>query len=56
MLQGHTGKVRDFAQAIIAERDVRHGTVAHVPVDVGAEPHSHGHGAPHDHGHARPKG
>ncbi|MEC4595230.1 nickel-responsive transcriptional regulator NikR [Nitrospirillum amazonense] len=52
VLQGHTGEVRDFAQAIIAERGVRHGHVSYVPVDVGAAPHSHGHGAPHAHGHA----
>ncbi|TWB23396.1 CopG family transcriptional regulator [Nitrospirillum amazonense] len=56
VLRGRTVDVRDFAQAIIAERGVRHGNVTFVPVDIGAEPHSHSQNGGTGHSHARPKG
>ncbi len=47
MLRGKTGMVRSFADALIAERGVRHGQVNLVPVDAGA-------GRGHGHVHSRP--
>jgi CopG family nickel-responsive transcriptional regulator len=47
LLRGATRDVRAFADALIAERGVRHGQLNLVPVDVGA-------GRPR-HVHARPK-
>jgi CopG family transcriptional regulator, nickel-responsive regulator len=47
ILRGRTADVHAFADAVIAERGVRHGGLNLVPVDVGA--------APHRHVHARPK-
>jgi len=44
MLRGKTDVVRRFADALIAERGVRHGQVNLVPVDVDA-----GHGHVHSH-------
>lgn len=44
MLRGKTEVVRSFADALIAERGVRHGQVNLVPVDVDA-----GHGHVHSH-------
>jgi len=47
ILRGRTADVHAFADAVSAERGVRHGGLNLVPVDVGA--------APHRHVHARPK-
>lgn len=46
MLRGATEAVRHFADALIAERGVRHGQINLVPVDVDA---SHG----HEHSHPK---
>jgi CopG family nickel-responsive transcriptional regulator len=46
MLRGKTEVVRRFADALIAERGVRHGQVNLVPVDAEA---AHGHGHVHSH-------
>jgi len=46
MLRGKTAAVRRFADALIAERGVRHGQVNLVPVDADA---GHGHGHVHSH-------
>lgn len=46
MLRGKTEVVRRFADALIAERGVRHGQVNLVPVDAEA---GHGHGHVHSH-------
>jgi CopG family nickel-responsive transcriptional regulator len=47
MLKGPVGKVREFAQEIMAERGVRHGQLNLVSVELG-KVHSHG-GAAHRH-------
>jgi len=47
MLKGPVQRVRDFADAIIAERGVRHGQLNLISVEMG-KPHSHG-GAAHRH-------
>ena len=57
VLQGHTGDVRAFAEATIAETGVRHGNLHLVPVDMVHDHHDHGHhhhGHPH-HVHSHPK-
>jgi CopG family nickel-responsive transcriptional regulator len=46
MLRGKTDVVRRFADALIAERGVRHGQINLVPVDEDA---GHGHGHVHSH-------
>jgi len=46
MLRGRTEVVRRFADALIAERGVRHGQVNLVPVEAEA---GHGHGHVHSH-------
>ncbi|MDP2834956.1 MAG: nickel-responsive transcriptional regulator NikR [Pseudomonadota bacterium] len=45
-LRGHTEEVRAFAEKLIAERGVRHGTLNLIPVESEAAPH---------HVHSRPK-
>ena len=47
MLKGPVGRVRQFAEEIIAERGVRHGQLNLVSVEF-TKAHSHG-GAPHRH-------
>jgi CopG family nickel-responsive transcriptional regulator len=54
VLRGKAPEVRDFANAVIAERGVTYGQVSFVPVAVDTVAHSHG-GAPHRHAHAHPK-
>jgi CopG family nickel-responsive transcriptional regulator len=58
ILRGKTGKVRKFAEHVIAERGVRHGRVVLVPTDVLAKPDAPGpEAAPHPHPHPhRPAG
>jgi CopG family nickel-responsive transcriptional regulator len=54
ILRGKTGKVRKFAEHVIAERGVRHGRVMLVPTNVLSKPPSDGHAASHDHPHPHP--
>ncbi len=44
LLQGAADSVRDFAQATIAQRGVRHGNIHMVPSDLSAPSHRHDHG------------
>jgi CopG family nickel-responsive transcriptional regulator len=64
ILRGPLSDVRAFAEGIIAERGVRHGSLNVVSVEVseGSRAHRHGHGThdhdhghPHDHVHLKPK-
>jgi CopG family nickel-responsive transcriptional regulator len=48
VLKGRGAQVREFADAVIAERGVRHGHVVIVP---GSEDHGHSHTGSHAHGH-----
>jgi CopG family nickel-responsive transcriptional regulator len=52
MLRGKTEAVRRFADALIAERGVRHGQINLVPVDEDAG-HGHKHGYRHVHCHPK---
>ena len=52
LLKGPARAVRRFADAIAAERGVRHGSLNVVMVDI-SPAHSHGHG--HSHVHVRPQ-
>ena len=59
LLRGPTAAVRSFADALIAERGVRHGqlNLIEVDVDVGRA-HGHGYrpaGSGHGHVHLKPK-
>jgi CopG family nickel-responsive transcriptional regulator len=53
MLRGATADVSAFANALMAEPQVRHGSLNLVPVDLEEEEHSHAH--PHRHVHSSPK-
>lgn len=53
MLRGATGEVTDFANALMAEAQVRHGRLNLVPVELSAEDHTHKHH--HRHLHSHPK-
>ncbi len=55
VLRGRTKAVREFANGVIAERGVTHGSVSLVPVVVDAGTHAHGEDR-HSHEHRRPKG
>lgn len=48
MLRGPVKEIRSFANAVMAERGVRHGKVSMVPVDMSESNHAHG-GSPHVH-------
>jgi CopG family nickel-responsive transcriptional regulator len=50
VLKGRGHEVRQFADAVIAERGVRHGNVIFIPNGGGA-PHRHGRGGHHAHAH-----
>ena len=54
ILKGPVREVRRFADAISAERGVRHGKLNVVMVDL-SPAHSHGHGHGHAHVHVRPQ-
>jgi CopG family transcriptional regulator, nickel-responsive regulator len=54
VLRGKAAAVRDFAQAVIAERGVTYGNVSLVPVAVDTAVHRHG-DASHRHAHTHPK-
>jgi CopG family nickel-responsive transcriptional regulator len=59
ILRGPVRAVRDFAQAIIAERGVRHGSLNVISVSVTPGGHDHHHGPEphaHDHVHLKPRG
>lgn len=58
LLRGTTVVVRDFANALIAERGVRHGQLNLVAVELDqhhVHPHEHSHGSAADHGHVHLK-
>ena len=58
MLRGATAAVRAFADAVVAERGVRHGSLHMVPVDVDTRhgpQHAHAVGGPAHHVHSHPK-
>lgn len=48
IMRGPISSVRTFADAVMAERGVRHGKLNMVPVDVSESSHDHG-GTPHTH-------
>lgn len=51
LMRGPVREIRSFANAVMAERGVRHGKLNMVPVDVSESSHSHG---GHPHTHSRP--
>jgi CopG family nickel-responsive transcriptional regulator len=53
LLKGPVKRVRDFAEAMIAERGVRHGVLNLINVEFGS-PHTHG-GSTHSHRHLIPR-
>lgn len=53
VLRGRGSQVREFADAVIAERGVRHGHVVVVPGGDGPHHHHHGSSDHHHHGPAR---
>lgn len=58
ILRGATAAVRAFADALIAERGVRHGQLNLVSVEMSGDDHPHGHaahGSSPAHVHLRPK-
>ena len=59
ILEGETGAVRRFSDAVMAETGVRHGKLSAVPVETRATgKHSylhHAHGGQQPHTHIRPK-
>jgi CopG family nickel-responsive transcriptional regulator len=52
LLKGRASDVQRCADAVIAERGVRHGRTVMVPVDLAQEVHRHGKEAAHAHSHA----
>lgn len=50
VLKGKSAEVKAFADHVIAERGVRHGHVAMMPIEA-SHSHSHGHGHSHEHDH-----
>ena len=55
VLQGPVMQVRQCAEALVAERGVRHGKLHLVPTSVTATAHRHGHKHAGKHTHRRPK-
>jgi CopG family nickel-responsive transcriptional regulator len=55
ILRGHLDEVRTFADRLIAERGVRHGSLNIVTADLDA-PHTHAHGEGGRHRHLKPRG
>ena len=53
VLKGGAGKVRHFADHVIAERGVRHGRLVLVPIDRVESKHAHGEGKARPHEHMR---
>jgi len=54
ILRGKSGKVRKFAEHVIAERGVRHGRVVVVPTEALARPLAKPHAGGHSHDHHAP--
>ena len=55
ILQGETARLRRFADLVISERGVRHGSLQLVPIDLQVDEHAHGDpGAVAPHRHSRP--
>jgi len=60
ILRGPTAEVRNFADALIAQRGVRHGQLNMVSVEIASDRHAHPHGDheaghSHRHEHIKPK-
>jgi CopG family nickel-responsive transcriptional regulator len=58
ILRGPTASVRNFSDALISERGVRHGQLNLVSADIAGSGHHHSHGAHgknHSHIHLKPK-
>jgi CopG family nickel-responsive transcriptional regulator len=60
ILRGATAEVRELANALIAERGVRHGQLNLVSAEIDEKVHEHSHAhrpasLPHRHGHLKPK-
>lgn len=55
-LRGAIEAVRAFADALVAEPGVRHGTVSIIPLDECTGGHVHGHPHDHEHAHDQPHG
>src|SRR5262249_19869301 len=53
VLRGKAAAVREFSDAVIAERGVKHGQVSFIPVTIDRHAHAHA-GASHRHSHTRP--
>ncbi len=51
IMRGSIKKVRVFANAVMAERGIRHGKLNMVPVSMAEASHSHDGGDPHTHSH-----
>lgn len=54
VVSGSTQQVKAFADTVVTQPGVRHGTLNLIPVDFRDESHRHGHGA-HRHPHAHPQ-
>jgi len=55
ILRGPTAEVRNFADALIAQRGVRHGQLNMVSVEIELDRHAHAHEyGDHEAGHAQP--
>lgn len=50
IMRGPIKEIREFANAVMAERGVRHGKLNMVPIDMAEVSHSHD-GSPHFHSH-----
>lgn len=55
VLKGNLAGLRSFADAVIAERGVRHGELVTIPIDLVNATHSHGEGEATPHQHVRIK-
>ncbi len=55
ILRGHLDDVQTFADRLIAERGVRHGSLNLVTAELGP-PHAHAHGDGGRHRHLKPRG
>lgn len=53
VLRGPTTDVQAFAEAVIAQRGVRHGRLSLLPASIEVSRHVHGEGRPHAHEHVK---
>lgn len=53
VMRGHVGEVESYANGLFAERGVRHGRLALIPVHTEMELHEHGPEGAHRHEHTR---